>query len=91
MDGLRRWLRRSPERTADTDELVTIGLGTDLTRANLVAEACRARGLHVELLASEMGAHPGTAGVEQRLLVRSHDVDAVREVVGDGGHPHHPA
>jgi hypothetical protein len=70
---------------------VTIGLGTDQTRANLVAEACRARGLHVELLASEMGAHPGTAGVEQRLLVRSQDVDAVREVVGEGEHPHHPA
>ena len=83
MGRLMRWLRSSADEEAGPGQLVTLTLGTEIHRARLVAEACAARGLRVELLTSEMGAHPHTPGVEQRMLVRSEDLDAVRDVLTD--------
>lgn len=80
---LLNWLRSSPSDSVEPGQLVTLTLGTDIYRANLVAEACAAQGLRVELLTSEMGAHPHTPGAEQRLLIRSEDLDAVREVLAE--------
>ena len=80
MGRLRDWLHGAETRPG-TGDVVTLTLGTDLHRANLIVEACRAQGLHVELLSSEMGAHPHTPGVEHRILVRAVDVDAVRAVI----------
>ncbi|MBI1843670.1 MAG: hypothetical protein HYR89_03530 [Actinobacteria bacterium] len=83
MGRLMKWLRSSPDVEADPGRLVTLTLGTDIHRSYLVADACAARGLRVELLTSEMGAHPHTPGVEQRMLVRSEDLDAVRDVLSE--------
>jgi hypothetical protein len=62
-------------------EIVTVAVGSDAFRAQVIAEACRAEGLKVELLTSEMGARPTTVGVEQQLLVRAPDVEKVREIL----------
>lgn len=40
----------------------------------------------MELLVSEMGQHPASAGVQQQLLVHRADLEAVRSVVA-GIHP----
>lgn len=81
MRRLLSWLRSAPSDPIGPGQLVTLSLGTDIYVANLVAEACHAEGLRVELLTSELGAHPHTPGAEQRMLVRSEDLDAVREVL----------
>lgn len=75
------WIRRSAPAEPRPDDVVTVSLGTDIYRAHLMADACTAEGLKVRLLTSEMGAHPGTPGVEQLLLVRAADLDEVSAIV----------
>jgi hypothetical protein len=62
-------------------EIVSLPVGGDVFSAQVLAEACRAEGLKVELLTTEMGARPNAVGVEQQLLVRAEDVEKVRAIM----------
>jgi hypothetical protein len=75
------WLRSPTPTSPDPDAIVVVPLGGDAFRAETAAAACRAAGIRVELLVTEMGQHPASAGVQQQLLVRREDLDAVRAVL----------
>jgi hypothetical protein len=62
-------------------KVVALPIGGDIFRAQVIAAACAAEGLKVQLLTSEMAARPNTVGVEQQLLVRSEDVDTVQALI----------
>jgi hypothetical protein len=65
------------------EELTYVLVGPDRFRAQVIAEACRDAGLDVELLTSDAqgtGPHMGWAE-NYRLLVRTHDLDAVAAIV----------
>jgi hypothetical protein len=82
--SLRRAIGRTPQsRRGDeeVDSVVTVPVGGDPFQAELAAAACRAAGLQVELLVTDMGQHPAGAGVQQQLLVRSEDLAAVMSVL----------
>lgn len=66
-----------------TDDLEYVPVGTDRWRAHLVAEACRAVGIPVQLLTSDAsGVDPALALMQShRLLVRRTDLDRVRTVI----------
>jgi hypothetical protein len=62
-------------------DVVSVPVGSDIFSAQVIAEACRAEGLRVELLTTEMAARPNTVGVQQQLLVRAEDVERVQEIL----------
>jgi hypothetical protein len=64
-----------------SEQIVTVPVGGDIFRAQVIAEACKAEGIKVQLLTSEMGARPTAIGVEQQLLVRAEDLEKVREIL----------
>lgn len=71
-----------PRRVYVMGELTYVLVGTDRFRAQLIAEACRAAGLEVELLtADDSGTFMYGAIQPHRLLVRLEDVDQVEMVV----------
>ena len=59
------------------DELTQVSVGADRFRAHVIAEACRAAGLEVELLMSD-DTH---FFVEIRLLVRTADLERVAALI----------
>jgi hypothetical protein len=63
--------------------LAYISIGHDRYQAQVIADACRSRGLKVELLLADMeGNSPNLSYVEShRLLAFAEDADAVRVVV----------
>lgn len=67
-------------------DLVTIRVGGDRYEAHLIAEACRAEGIRVELLtADDSGIDPHLGLLQgHRLLVAADDEDRVREIAGRG-------
>jgi hypothetical protein len=73
--------RKSSDEDPEKGAIVALPIGGDIFRAQVIAEACRAEGLNVQLLTTELGAHPSAVGPEQQLLVRSEDVDKVREIL----------
>lgn len=75
------WLRSPAPPAPRPDSVVAVPLGGDPFQAELIAAACRAAGIHVELLVTEMGQHPASAGVQQQLLVSGADLEAVRSIV----------
>jgi hypothetical protein len=77
----------SPGRIAAvSDDVVVIQIGSDRFRAQVIAEACRAEGITVELLTGDdSGVDPFMAIIQQhRLLVAAEDADRVRAVVERG-------
>lgn len=66
------------------ENLVYVPVGGDRFRSQMIAEACRADGLRVELLtADESGVDPIMGRIQGfRLLVAAADVDRVRAIVG---------
>jgi Tfp pilus assembly protein PilN len=68
------------------DDIVVIRVGSDRFRAQLIAEACRAEGITVELLTGDdSGVDPFMAMIQQhRLLVAAGDADRVRAIVDRG-------
>jgi hypothetical protein len=76
-----QWLRSPAPRTLHPDAVVVVPLGGDAFRAEITAAACRAAGIRVELLVSEMGQHSASAGVQPQLLVRGSDLEAVRSIL----------
>jgi hypothetical protein len=69
-----------------SDDIVVIRVGSDRFRAQLIAEACRAEGITVELLTGDdSGVDPFMAMIQQhRLLVAAPDADRVRAIVDRG-------
>jgi hypothetical protein len=69
-----------------SDEIVVIRVGSDRFRAQVIAEACRAEGITVELLTGDdSGVDPFMAVLQQhRLLVAAPDADRVRAVIERG-------
>lgn len=69
------------------ENLVCVPVGGDRFRSQMIAEACRADGLWVELsTADESGVDPIMGRIQGfRLLVASADVDRVRAIVGRSG------
>lgn len=67
--------------------LVYVPVGGDRFSAQMIAEACRAEGLRVELLtADESGVDPIMGRIQGfRLLVAAADADRVRAIVGLSG------
>lgn len=66
-----------------TDEFAYVPVGGDRFQAQIIAEACRARGIRVQLLtADDSGVDPHLGMVQgHRLLVAAGDLAAVRESV----------
>jgi hypothetical protein len=76
-------------------KLTYVPVGTDRFRAQLIAEACQAAGLEVELLtADDSGTFTMYGEIQpHRLLVRSQDLERVQMLVGESSdidHPDHP-
>jgi len=69
------------------DRLVYVPVGVDRFRAQMVAAACRAEGLRVELLTADgSGVDPIMGRIQGfRLLVRSADLARVQAIVGRDG------
>lgn len=69
-----------------TGELVYVPVGEDRFVAQVVAEACRAEGIHVELLtADNLGVDPIFGRIQgHRLLVAAADVDRVKAILHRG-------
>ena len=69
------------------ERLVYMLVGGERFRAQMIAEACRAEGLQVELLtADESGVDPIMGRIQGfRLLVAATEVDRVRAIVGRSG------
>lgn len=67
-------------------DLVTIRVGSNRWEAHLIAEACRAEGIRVELLTGDdSGIDPHLGMIQgHRLLVAAADEDRVRQIVGEG-------
>lgn len=65
------------------NDLTYLSVGSDRYRAHLIAEACRAEGIRVELLTSDAGgADPALSYLQDhRLLVYTGDLDRVRAIV----------
>ena len=63
-------------------DLEYVKVGADRYRAHLIADAVRAEGIRVELLTGDdSGVDPFIALIQNhRLLVRSDDVERVREI-----------
>ena len=68
-------------------ELVYVPVGGERLRAQMIAEACRAEGLRVELLtADESGVDPVMGRIQGfRLLVSAAAADRVRAVIAHSG------
>ena len=72
-------IKRRSEKGAAGDELVQIPMGTNRFRGQVIAEACQAAGLRVQLLLSD---DSGYGNVEpHRLLVRSDQLEQVMAVI----------
>lgn len=67
-------------------DLVTIKVGSNRWEAHLIAEACRAEGIRVELLTGDdSGVDPHLGMIQgHRLLVAAADEERVREIVDQG-------
>lgn len=67
--------------------LVYVPVGGERLRAQMIAEACRAEGLQVELLtADESGVDPIMGRIQGfRLLVASGDLDRVKAIIRRSG------
>lgn len=65
------------------DDLEYVPVGNDRYRAHLIAEACRAEGIRVELLLSDAnGVDPALSLIQDhRLLIRSADSKQVKAIV----------
>jgi hypothetical protein len=68
-------------------ELVQVPVGEDRFQAQIVAEACRAAGIRVELLTGDASGVDPVLGIIQghRLLVRADDVERVRAILERSG------
>jgi hypothetical protein len=66
---------------------VEIPVGPDRFAAMVLAEACRAEGIRVELLTADaFGVDPLLGRIQQhKLLVRPEDVPRVQEILGRSG------
>jgi hypothetical protein len=64
-------------------DLVYLPVGEDRFRAQVIAEACRAEGVRVELLTADAsGVDPVIARLQEfRLLVAAADVDRVQAIL----------
>ena len=69
------------------DDVVTMELGVDAIQAHLIAEACRAEGMKVELLMMDESTRAvGMAPiVPHKMLVQPGDVERVVEIAADFG------
>jgi len=69
------------------ENLVYVPVGGDRFRAQMIAEACRAEGIRVELLtADESGVDPVMGRLQGfRLLVTAADEGRVRAIIGRSG------
>lgn len=67
--------------------LVYVPVGGERLRAQMIAEACRAEGLQVELLtADESGVDPIMGRIQGfRLLVAAGDLDRVKAIIRRSG------
>ncbi|MFH1103996.1 MAG: hypothetical protein V1757_03495 [Actinomycetota bacterium] len=67
-------------------ELVYVPVGEDRLVAQVVAEACRAEGIHVELLtADNLGVDPIFGRIQgHRLLVAADDLERVKAILQRG-------
>jgi hypothetical protein len=76
---------RRPRPPLSPDDLVTVDLGIDVFRNEMIATILRARGVQVEILVSGAGGlAPHWAYAQpHRLLVRRGDLDVVHAVVED--------
>jgi hypothetical protein len=65
------------------EEVVYVPVGGDRFEAQVIAEACRADGIRVELLTADDGGVDPYLGLVQghRLLVSASDLDRVRAIV----------
>ena len=68
-------------------KLVQVPVGEDRFQAQILAEACRAAGIHVELITGDDSGVDPVLGIIQghRLLVRADDVERVRAILRRGG------
>ena len=68
-------------------QLVPVPVGEDRFRAQILAEACRAAGIRVELITGDASGVDPVVGIIQghRLLVRADDVERVRAILRRGG------
>lgn len=66
-----------------SDDLIYVPVGGNRYRAHLIAEACRAEGIRVELLTGDdSGVDPHLGFIQgHRLLIRSVDESRVTEIV----------
>ncbi|MCJ7725240.1 MAG: hypothetical protein MUP76_02460 [Acidimicrobiia bacterium] len=71
-------------------DLLYVPIGGDRFEAQVIAEACRAAGMRVELLTSDAsGVHPHLGMAQgHRLLVSAADADRVRAIIADQSKPH---
>jgi hypothetical protein len=74
---------RRPRPPASPDDLVTVELGMDTVRNEMIAATLRAWGVRVEVLGSGAGGLAPHYAFAQphRLLVRRGDLDRVRAVI----------
>ena len=71
--------RRRKHKASAEDEFVQIRIGMNRFRGQVIAEACRAAGLRVQLLRSD---DSGYGNVEaRRLLVRSDQLEQVMAII----------
>jgi hypothetical protein len=70
-----------------TESLVYVPVGNDRFRAQVIAEACRAEGIRVELLTADNSGVDPVMGIMQghRLLVAAADADRVRAIARRSG------
>jgi hypothetical protein len=65
-----------------TDDIVSLDVGDDIFRTQVITAACRSEGLRVELVRND---HPETGGFRalqpSYLLVRAEDVPRVQEII----------
>jgi len=68
---------------------VSIPVGPDRFAAQVIAEACRAEGIRVELITADaFGVDPILGRIQQHhLLVRPEDVPLVKEILARSGLP----
>jgi len=68
-------------------KLVQVPVGEDRFHAQILAEACRAAGIRVELITGDASGVDPVLGIIQghRLLVRADDVERVRAILKRSG------